>query len=214
MTRKRKRILSVLFIVALIALAWQYFSSNLAAFKIKPITPEPPVAVVDSSSNLTLLDSLSQLQAQFQSDDGKVRVVAILSPTWLISQRGFNSMLQLRKNLPDPALQIYILWMPIMPEDNYEKAAVLAENAAEIDGFVQFWDDGQLSGQLWQQTLLLNQTAWDVYLLYGKDRVWDAEPGVPDFWMRQLKGVVEAPLYDADAFSENVRILLDGGLLN
>ena len=51
-----------------------------------------------------------------------------------------------------------------------------------------YWDPDRALGRLLSQTLSLKSTvAWDVYLIYPPDHVWDAEfPPMPKFWMHQL----------------------------
>jgi len=52
----------------------------------------------------------------------------------------------------------------------------------------QFWDPDRIFGKLLSQTLNLKASiAWDVYLIYPPNTVWDAGlPPTPIFWMHQL----------------------------
>src|SRR5215510_5848756 len=52
----------------------------------------------------------------------------------------------------------------------------------------QVWDQDRMLGQLLSQTLNLKESiAWDVYLIYPPNHVWDTElPPKPEIWMHQL----------------------------
>ena len=52
----------------------------------------------------------------------------------------------------------------------------------------QFWDPDRILGRLLSQTLNLKESiAWDVYLIYLPNHIWDTEfPPTPEIWMHQL----------------------------
>lgn len=69
---------------------------------------------------------------------------------------------------------------------------------------------------MFSRALGLTSIAWDVYLLYGPGRKWEAEvPPTPDFWMHQLPGESGAPrelvLYPTK-LSEELAMLMDDGV--
>ena len=97
--------------------------------------------------------------------------------------------------------------MPIYPSDTWE-SAVKQSNLFRDERLTYFWDHNQISGITWQQVLAIDQLAWDLYFIYDRNQQWQFEPTPPDYWMRQLKGLVEAPLFDTEAFEEKVKEML------
>jgi hypothetical protein len=102
-----------------------------------------------------------------------------------------------------------IVWTPMLATDSLNAA-----NEREIrfsDTRVQqFWDQDRILGQYLSQTLNLKASmAWDVYLVYPPNTVWDAAlPPTPIFWMHQLD---EDPtlLLDPPRLKEYVQTLLE-----
>jgi hypothetical protein len=102
-----------------------------------------------------------------------------------------------------------IVWTPMLATDSLNEA-----NEHEIrlsDTRVQqFWDQDRILGQYLSQTLNLKASmAWDVYLVYPPNTVWDAAlPPTPKFWMHQLD---EEPtlLLDPPRLKEYVQTLLE-----
>ena len=80
-----------------------------------------------------------------------------------------------------------IIWTPMLVTDSLDVA-----NQREIkfsDPRVQqYRDQDRVLGQLLSQTLNLKESiAWDVYLIYLPNHIWDTElPPKPEFWMHQL----------------------------
>ena len=93
--------------------------------------------------------------------------------------------------------------------DNLE-AASKREAIFSDDRLKQFWDQDHIFGALMSQTLNLKESiAWDVYLLYEPDHLWNTElPPAPMFWMHQLN---EEPtlLLDPPRFKKYVQTLLE-----
>ena len=51
----------------------------------------------------------------------------------------------------------------------------------------QGWDSERHIGNVFQRTLRLTCSAWDVYLLYPPGVLWNEDaPPAPTFWMHQL----------------------------
>lgn len=74
-----------------------------------------------------------------------------------------------------------------------------------------YWDPDRILGQLLSKTLKLRAPiAWDVYLLYPTDHLWDSDlPPSPGFWMHQLD---EEPtlLLDPAQLIHTVEIMIEG----
>jgi len=80
-----------------------------------------------------------------------------------------------------------IIWTPMLVTDSLN-AAKEREARFSDSRVQQFWDQDRILGQLLSQTLNLKAAmAWDVYLVYSPNTIWDAElPPKPNFWMHQL----------------------------
>lgn len=72
-----------------------------------------------------------------------------------------------------------------------------------------YWDGEKKLGEGFKPVLGLDQTAWDVYLLYPPGAEWKEQPPKPTFWMHQLGVEVGQPL-NGDIMAGEVRKLLTG----
>ena len=70
-----------------------------------------------------------------------------------------------------------------------------------------FWDGEKKLGEAFDQVLGLDQTAWDVYLLYPPEAEWKQQPPIPGYWMHQL-GLESAPTLNGETFAGEVNKLL------
>lgn len=80
-----------------------------------------------------------------------------------------------------------IIWTPMLVTDSLHAAHQREIKFSDIR-VQQYWDPNRILGQLLSQTLNLKESiAWDVYLVYPPDHIWDTElPPKPEFWMHQL----------------------------
>jgi len=113
-------------------------------------------------------------------------------------KRGFSAISSVTRAVKSNSLREYIVWLPMLKSDNRD-AAVEASAEFEDSRIRYMWDEDKIIGEKFSQTLKLDRTAWDVYLLYNKGSVWKKdEPTVPDFWMHQLGGLEDiAPTLDS-----------------
>jgi len=84
-------------------------------------------------------------------------------------------------------LQGAIVWTPMLATDSLNAAE--RREALFSDSRVRhYWDPKKILGQMLSQTLHLKAPiAWDVYLLYMPEHLWETEPlPAPQFWMHQL----------------------------
>jgi hypothetical protein len=72
-----------------------------------------------------------------------------------------------------------------------------------------YWDGDLVLGKLYQPVVGSSAPAWDVYLLFDQDAVWDASgPPKPVYWEHQLRGLPEERLLDAERFAAKAQELL------
>ena len=101
-------------------------------------------------------------------------------------------------------LQAAIIWTPMLVADSLD-AANECELRFSDPRMTHHWDPDRILGRLLSRTLRLKESvAWDVYLLYPPNRIWDEKfPPVPEFWMHQLG---EDPIWflDPTTFKQKV----------
>lgn len=182
-------------------------ASGLYWFTLEKDRLEAENTPLEIPANLIRLDNFDQVTEIFNRDSGFVRVIALLSPSWPASLRAFSALQDIAKQQPDVRIRFYIIWIPIYQTDDWQ-TVVAQSNQFQDARLTYFWDPNQISGITWQQALNFDQTAWDLYFIYGREKRWQFEPDLPEFWMRQLKGVVEAPLFDAAIFESRIKEML------
>lgn len=99
----------------------------------------------------------------------------------------------------DPDLRVYAVWASVLKSD-FEIAVGRATRRLPDERVSHYWDaQGELV-KAYAPVLKLggDQTAWDVYYVYGRDAEWkDGPPPPPDFIMDQVDLPGSRPL-DAD----------------
>ena len=97
----------------------------------------------------------------------------------------------------------------MLATDNRE-AAEERERIISDPRIQHYWDPDRTLGRLISHSLSLKTSiAWDVYLLYPPDHVWEAElPPMPVFWMHQLDEVPSL-LLDPPALKKNVQAMIE-----
>ncbi|GEM_PF-814380 len=165
--------------------------SNVPAAKPKIAASSCDVPVViPSNAKAVALGAYrtQQLRDEFNRTSDRVRVVALLSPTCGICQKGQRVVESVFSKYPNDArLRGFVVWLPMLPTDSKEAAGAQAASFID-DRLVQQWDGERASGKLLAKTLKLNGNAWDVYLLYAPGVKWMGdEPPKPTFWMHQLR---------------------------
>lgn len=146
--------------------------------------------VIPSSAKPVALDAYrtQQLRDEFNRASDRVRVVALLSPTCGVCQKGQRVVKSVFSKYPNDArLRGFVVWLPMLPSDSKEAAG--AQAASFVDQrLVQQWDGDRSSGNLMAKTLALKGSGWDVYLLYAPGVKWTGDqPPAPTFWMHQLR---------------------------
>ena len=88
-------------------------------------------------------------------------------------------------------MRAYLIWQPILNSDNRVSAERRA-NEFTHERFTHYWDSNKTTGDLWKDLLRLNETAWDVYVLYSGSAEWTSEPSDPALWFPQLQHATRA----------------------
>src|SRR6266581_5344042 len=113
-----------------------------------------------------------QLRDEFNRASDHVRIVALLSPTCGICQKGQRVVQSVFAKYPNDArLRGFVVWLPMLPSDSKEAAGPQAASFVD-QRLVQQWDGERAAGNLMARTLSLKGSAWDVYLLYAPGVKW------------------------------------------
>ena len=139
-----------------------------------------------ASSYHALGNSPAVVQAAFNADAGKVRVLMLVSPTCGVCLRGTSEVSeQLSKIEHGKDAAVYVVWVPRLGA--HEKDVPAATRVVASSWAHQYWDGGDLLGEQYKQVLRWNDNAWDVYMLYGPKAQWTGNlPPTPDFFMHQV----------------------------
>jgi len=182
-----RRLRSLFHIVAvLVILVWMSVTSaSQDCCHSSARKAELPATAPDAP--LSLL-SPEELRKEFNASSQKVRIVALLSPTCSECQSGHAVVGGILKRFRSARLQALLVWEPMREGDSPEAAADQAE-AVRDARISQGWDGSRDVGKLFGATLDLQETAWDVYLIYKPGIIWEGQrPPHPTFWMHQLDG--------------------------
>jgi hypothetical protein len=111
----------------------------------------------------------------------------------------------------NPDLRGYVVWMPVTSYGKWEDAAHQQAWRIPDKRIRRYYDSTDHVGNTYAPLLHLTGSgpAWDVYLVFGPDARWNAQPPAPSFWMHQL--VRRAPpeqALDPDKMTHAIQELL------
>jgi hypothetical protein len=152
------------------------------------------------------------LREAFNTDAGKVRVVALVSPTCGTCLRGASDVqAHVFAHVSSDRLAGFVVWVPKL--DGREKNVPEATHTVSDARVTHFWDGQAVLVHGYGTVLKLGADAWDVYLIYPPGVRWDGTlPPAPAFWMHQLGSKsdpgVDGPYLDTKVFADHVRALI------
>jgi hypothetical protein len=160
----------------------------------------------------TLSQDGAELKTLFNQEQGKVRVLLILSPVCPTCRMGARMVERhLLEQSLSPGLSVYIVWERIGSQDTQD-AAFRAAALFPDPRIHHFWSPGGFAGKAFQGPVGISQsTAWDVFLVFGKGKKWLGAPPVFDTFMHNQKQHRELPkdrLLNAEKLAGEVKILL------
>jgi hypothetical protein len=150
----------------------------------------------------------------FNKDRGKVRLVAILSPTCPMCKNGSRILERyVLERISDPNLRVYIVWENIRTDDSRQHALKSAAFAAD-PRVTNFWSEKRVMGEAFKEKVgFKTSPAWDVFLLFPAGTVWEkgAVP-TPSELMCNLMGSPEdsakLPRFNGAQLQEQVKAML------
>lgn len=106
-------------------------------------------------------------------------------------------------------MKVYAVWLPMVPTD-FERTVPKATKLLPDERVIHYWDGDKKLGAAFDPVLGLDQTAWDVYLLYPPDTEWKEQPPKPIFWMHQLE-LESAPTLNGETLASQIKKILEAG---
>lgn len=173
-----------------------FFISHSAFLTV--FAEEKPYVVLD--------ENLQQLKDDFNAKVGTVRLLFILGPTCGICLRGMADLNDefLAEYQSDPRLHTYGVHVPVLRAE--EEHIIDSLPLMQGPRIYHYWDPIGTIGQLYSGVLETEAFAWDVWLVYGPEAVWEGEtPPTPDYWEHQLPGAFGRDKYlDKKRFAAEV----------
>lgn len=150
----------------------------------------------------------------FNQDRGKVRLVAVLSPTCPMCKNGSRILERyVLEHIADPNLRVYIVWEKIRVDDSRQHALKSAAFAGD-PRVTNFWSEKRVIGETFRETAGFKMSpAWDVFLLFPPGVAWEkgAAPA-PKAMMCNLMGspqdATSLPRFNGAQLEEQVKALL------
>ena len=170
----------------------------------------------DSSVKYVTVDgTASQLRVDFNQAKGKVRLLFVVDPICPGCLRGLDDMNRdLLEHSRDPRLETFVVHVPVLKPPPTASDVPPAAELLKNPNVRHYWDpSGNFGRALSDGVDLRNGSkpvyAWDVWLIYGPDAVWQGTlPPKPLLLMHQLRaleGSKQFPRLDSDIFSKEVQ---------
>lgn len=157
------------------------------------------------------LATRNDLKPFFNDGQGKVRIVAFLSPT---CSHCIANCQQLQKlvfeQVDAPNLEMHAVWLKMLDTDSKERIA--AARQVLSDPRVQhYWDpEHRMNPQLLDVIGFdIMMRLYDIFLLYDGKSTWDKRLPVPGFWMHMTRGA-PGPTFNGQGFAVQVGKALAG----
>jgi hypothetical protein len=176
------------------------------------------VAQSADKANFKLLDEgAAQLRDDFNAAKGTVRVLFVVDPTCPGCLRGLDDVNNdLLSKTNDPGLQTFIVHVPVLTPSPTEEDVPAAATLVRNDHVHHYWNpSGSFGWELSKAAGLKHGEepvyAWDVWLIYGPDAVWEGpSPPQPQRLMHQLYLLADSglPRLDSEQFAKEVHQLL------
>jgi hypothetical protein len=153
-----------------------------------------------------------ELKDAFNQDRDNARLLLILSPACMICRMGARIVERhVLEHIPDPHLSLYVIWEPTSSRDSLQAAreasALLTDKRIR-----QFWSSERFTGKaLGGAVGFADSPAWDVFLVYAKDKTWTDKVPSPDRFMHNHKKSDVLPkdrLLNGDTLASEVEELL------
>jgi hypothetical protein len=105
-------------------------------------------------------------------------------------------------------VRVYVVWVPSLPADNEERVPAATAKIPD-ERASHYWDvEGKLK-TAYQRVMKMEEPAWDVYYVYGRDAEWKGElPPAPVYYMHQLRTLPPDRMLGGAKLAEEMNKLL------
>ena len=192
------------------------FSSFLVSAAALLVTADAARSA-DRATYQVLDEGAAQLREDFNAGKGTVRVLFVVDPTCPGCLRGLDDMNKdLLSKTNDPRLQTFIVHVPVLTPSPTEQDVPEAATLVRNDHVHHYWNpSGSFGWELSKAAGLKHGDepvyAWDVWLIYGPEAVWEgASPPPPELLMHQLYLLRDSglPRLDSEQFAIRVHQIL------
>lgn len=158
-----------------------------------------------------LTDGGDALEAAFNADRGKTRVLLLVSPTCPVCMMSSRIVHRyVLEAMPEADLRVYVVWGPMQHKETEEDARAATVNVPDPRAD-HFWTDDHVLAEAFQEPLgIEGEPAWDTYMIYGPEARWEGKPPAPAYFMHIEKPLPEDLWFDGVSFAERVRKQLGG----
>jgi hypothetical protein len=188
----------------------------VGALAFVALAPPAAAQTVGYPAYTELDESGTALRDYFNRARGTVRLLFVVDPICPMCLRGLDDLNRsLLSKTDDARLQTFVVHVPVLGA----KAKAVAPAAELLDNphVRHYWQESGEFGRMLAEAAGLRQGddlvyAWDVWLIYGSEAVWDgALPPRPRLLMHQLRalqGGKKYPRLDGEAFAQEAASLL------
>jgi hypothetical protein len=156
---------------------------------------------------IVLNEDLNQLVNDFNKHKGKLRQLFIVGPTCGICLRGMADLNDeyIQAMQSEPRMQTFVVHVPTMGAEEKDVAPTIPLLSGSR--VTHYWDEEGYSGRDFREVLGIDMYAWDVWLLFDPDVIWDIDslPPQPIFWQHQLGGLPKSQKLDKKIFAKEVK---------
>ncbi len=103
---------------------------------------------------------------------------------------------------------MYVVWVPSLPADNEGRVPAATAKIPD-ERASHYWDEKGALKIAYQRALKMDEPAWDVYYVYGRDAEWKDElPPTPAYYMHQLHSLPPERMLNGSKLAEEMNKLL------
>lgn len=195
-------------LLLLLVLAGRTASSGAAAPPKAQERPRGGTAVLHMKSR-------DDLKTPFNDGNGKVRIVAFLSPTCKYCIKNAAGLQEkVLDVIPGDDIAVHVVWLRVSEHDTAESIEP-ARKILHDERVRHYWDPARSLNMMLLDAIEFDVTVrlYDIFLLYGRDITWDKRLPRPGFWMHEFRGL-PGPVFEPAAFALQVQKSLEGKSLD
>jgi len=99
------------------------------------------------------------------------------------------------------------VWVPSLKADKEDRVPNATTKIADGRA-IHYWDAEEKLKSDYQRVMKMEEPAWDVYYVYGRDAEWKGDPPVPAYYMHQLHSLPPERMLDGDTLAEEIEKII------